>query len=286
MRSRVKRSNGIGLEVVGVLVALAIMAVSGAAGVIAYHGFDWRELVNLSFYQNLANPSVRIVKVHEGWRKEQVAEAMAKKLGWSEDEKNEFINIGTQLAKNDSSPSDENSINLEGYYFPKSYMLNINANDPETVSQIMFNAFDREVGKIKKPKGTKVVNEETALKIASIIQREAGKNDHRLISGVIWNRIFAGMKLQMDATLQYAKGTEGDWWPEVESEDKYIESPYNTYKYDSLPPAPIANPGITAIEAAYNPQKTKCMFYLHDKKGRIHCSVTYKEHLKNIDRYY
>jgi UPF0755 protein len=166
-------------------------------------------------------------------------------------------------------------------------MLNINADDPETVSKIMFNAFDREVGKIKKPKTTKVVSEETALKIASIIQREAGgKSDMRLISGIVWNRIFAGMKLQIDATLQYAKGTEDAWWPQVKSEDKYIESPYNTYKYASLPPAPIANPGIAAIEAAYNPQKTSCMYYLHDKKGKIHCAVTYKEHLKNIDRYY
>ena len=125
-------------------------------------------------------------------------------------------------------------------------------------------------------------------KIASIIQREAGgKKDMRLISGIIWNRIFAGMRLQMDATLQYAKGNEEEgWWPQVDPKDKNIDSPYNTYKYDSLPPTAIANPGMAALEAAYNPQKTSCMYYLHDKKGNIHCSKTYAEHKRNIEKYY
>jgi UPF0755 protein len=109
----------------------------------------------------------------------------------------------------------------------------------------------------------------------------------KLISGIIWNRIFKGMKLQMDATLQYAKGNEEEgWWKEVNPEDKKIDSSYNTYLHVGLPPAPIANPGIAAIDAAYNPEKTECLFYLHDKKGKIHCSRTYEEHKKNIAIYY
>jgi UPF0755 protein len=109
----------------------------------------------------------------------------------------------------------------------------------------------------------------------------------KLISGIIWNRIFKGMKLQMDATLQYAKGSEETgWWPQVNPQDKNIDSPYNTYMYTELPPSPIASPGLAAIEAAYNPQKTNCLFYLHDKKGVIHCSATYEGHKKNIAKYY
>ena len=108
-----------------------------------------------------------------------------------------------------------------------------------------------------------------------------------LISGIIWNRIFKGMKLQIDATLQYAKGSEeAGWWREVTSEDKKIKSSYNTYLHIGLPPSAIANPGLNAITAAYNPQKTKCMFYLHDKNRNIHCAVTYEEHKKNIEKYY
>jgi len=109
----------------------------------------------------------------------------------------------------------------------------------------------------------------------------------KLISGIIWNRIFSGMKLQMDATLQYAKGNKKDgWWRKVTSRDKRIKSSYNTYLYKGLPPGAIANPGLSAINAAFNPQKTNCIFYLHDRNRRIHCTRTYKEHKRNIKKYY
>lgn len=270
------------------LLVCASTSLIGLVGIVKYYGFEWSVLADLSFYESLANPSVRIVKIVPGLRKEQIADIVGNKFGWDDAEKNQFMNPApTTLLAQNTDASDTKMINYEGRYFPKSYMLNIHANDPETISQIMFNTYDRETSKIKKPKNSQVIGEDTALKIASIIQREAGgKHDMNLISGIIWNRIFAGMKLQMDATLQYAKGTEEIWWPQVESEDKYIESPYNTYMYKNLPPSPIANPGIDAITAAYNPQKTKCMYYLHDKYGKIHCTVTYADHLKNIKKYY
>lgn len=103
----------------------------------------------------------------------------------------------------------------------------------------------------------------------------------KLISGIIWNRIWSGMKLQIDATVQYAKGNEEDgWWEQVNKGDTKIKSAYNTYLYPGLPPGAIANPGLAAIEAAFNPQKTACLFYLHDKNKQIHCARTYEEHKK------
>lgn len=259
------------------VIAFLFVSIISFAGMIKYYGFGWQDLSSLSFYENLANPSVRIVKVQEGLRKEQVVEVVGNKLGWNEIEKKEFLNAHLALGKE----------SLEGYYFPKSYMIQKDQT-PLQVGKTMLDEYRSETKDIKKAKSTKVVNENTALIIASIIQRESGgKKDMNLISGIIWNRIFAGMKLQMDATLQYAKGdAENGWWPQIEPEDKNIESPYNTYLYNSLPPTPIASPGLAAIEAAYNPQKTSCMFYLHDKNGVIHCAKTYEEHKKNIARYY
>ena len=159
--------------------------------------------------------------------------------------------------------------------------------DPAEVTKTMTSEFSKEVNKLKKPPTMQIINEETALKIASIIQRESGgKKDMNLISGIIWNRIFDGMKLQIDATLQYAKGNETDgWWGPVAPDDKNIESFYNTYLYNGLPPGPISNPGLDAIAAAYNPAKTDCLYYLHDKNRQIHCSNTYSEHLKEIQIY-
>jgi UPF0755 protein len=259
------------------ILVLPALAILGLLSTVFYYGFDPALLTKLSFYVNLANPYVRIVRVEEGLRKEQVADIMAAKLNWSPTEKNNFLN----------APLAVNNTNTEGHYFPETYMININES-PADVTAAMFDEFSKQTDKIPKPKSRQIISDETALKIASIIQRESnGKTDMRLISGIIWNRIFSGMKLQIDATLQYAKGNETDgWWEEVSSADKKIQSSYNTYLHPGLPPGPIANPGLDAIYAAYNPQKTDCLFYLHDKNRQIHCTKTYDEHKRNISAYY
>ncbi len=238
--------------------------------IVFYYKFDPSLLTDLSFYVNLANPSMRIVRVEEGLRKEEVAKVITEKLDWNEKNKTDLIN----------------NMNVEGHYFPKTYLI-YKDESPSVVSATMFNEFSKQVSKVKKPKSEKIINENAVLKIASIIQREAAsKKDMRLISGIIWNRIFSGMKLQIDATLQYAKGNEEDgWWEEVTPADKKIKSSYNTYLHEGLPPGAIANPGLAAISAAFNPQKTNCLFYLHDKNRKIHCAKTYEEHKKNIDIY-
>jgi UPF0755 protein len=94
------------------------------------------------------------------------------------------------------------------------------------------------------------------------------------------------MTLGIDATLQYIRGDVGKgWWAPITVADKQIDSPFNTYKYKGLPPHPISNGGIPAIEAVLNPQTTDCLYYLHDKNHVTHCSVTYEEHLQNIQTY-
>src|SRR3989339_198334 len=127
----------------------------------------------------------------------------------------------------------------------------------------------------------------TALKLASIVQREAaGKDDMSLIAGVLWNRLLKGMKLEVDATVQYARGkTAQGWWTPIKPADKQIQSAYNTYLNKGLPPHPISNPGIDAINATLNSTETKCLYYLHEESGIIHCAETYEEHLSNIEKY-
>ena len=260
-----------------VVIVLLLIGIGGLFGLVYYYHLDPAMLATLSFYENLANPSIRIIRVEEGLRKEQIADVIGSKLGWDESQKIKFVNAHLTL----------NTTNLEGHYFPKTYMVSIEE-DPLGVTATMFHEFSKQTATVKKPISKQVINQDTAVKIASIIQREAaGKEDMKLISGIIWNRLFSGMKLQIDSTLQYAKGTEADgWWEQVEPTDKKLNSPYNTYTNKGLPPSPIANPGLAAIDAAYNPQKTSCLFYLHDKNRKIHCASTYAGHLKNIERYY
>jgi UPF0755 protein len=180
---------------------------------------------------------------------------------------------------------------LDGYYLPGTYWVRLGAGGSEVARQ-MLDAFNAKVSDQvlsegpKKNAANSKINLDTAVRIASIIQREAaGKKDMNLISGVIWNRLFKGMSLDMDATLQYAKGDEENWWPVVHGSDKNIVSPFNTYKNKGLPPTAIANPSVDAIKAALNPEKTNCIFYLHDNSRNIHCTATYAAHKANVQRY-
>jgi UPF0755 protein len=127
---------------------------------------------------------------------------------------------------------------------------------------------------------------EDALVIASLLEREASDFENmREVSGVIWNRLFINMPLQLDATLQYVKGgktNEKTWWPVPKPADKYLKSPYNTYANKGLPPAPIGNPSAAAVLAALNPIATDCVYYFHDDNRNYHCSKTYEEHVQKL----
>lgn len=254
------------------LVGLIIVSKSAVVGMI-------NENVDFfATYQNLGNPYIRFVRIPPGLRKEEVVDIYSKVLAWNDQDKEDFLNN-----------ADDTETDLEGYYFPSTYILPVDASGEE-VKDKMLASFNKNVVTITDSKkyilSKNKVNIDTALKVASLIQREAaGKHDMNLISGIIWNRIWNGMSLQIDATLQYAKGREGKWWPIVLSADKKIESPYNTYKNSGLPPTPIASPGLAAIEAAYNPTKTSCLFYFHDNDRVIHCSKTYAEHDAGVEQY-
>ncbi len=227
-------------------------------------------------YQNLANPFIRVVRITPGLRKEQIADIYGNLLAWNETDKKEFLLGGARGGKN-----------LEGHYFPGTYLVSIN-DSGGAVSQQMINKFNEAVVPTTTTLSRKrIINVDTAVKIASIIQREAaGPQDMNLISGIIWNRIFQGMELDIDATLQYAKGNDQNgWWPRVVPADKKINSPYNTYKNEGLPPSAISNPSLAAINAAFNPESTDCIFYLHDNNRQIHCAKTYEEHVKNVEQF-
>ncbi|MBI5138919.1 MAG: endolytic transglycosylase MltG [Candidatus Vogelbacteria bacterium] len=232
----------------------------------------------LQAYEEIMGTDAKVVIVNPGTRKEEVAELLSKKLKWSEDEKADFVKIVKESKKEHET---------EGYLFPDTYYFPPETKPVQAYGRLV-EQFEREVISRYTTSTDQAVDIDLALKIASIIQREAaGRQDMRIVSGVIWNRIFNEMSLDIDATLQYAKGNEKiGWWPRLTSKDKFIDSPYNTYKYEGLPPTPISNPSLASITAALNPVKTEAFFYMHDAARKIHTAKTYKEHLRNIDTYY
>ena len=223
------------------------------------------------------NPDKKFLSVVEGMRKEEIASLCQEKLGWDNLEEQAFAGtLSCSVLSND-----------EGYLLPGTYVVDRNSS-PKDIKLEMKERFDEVLRQKVEELGGDAdrFDIDTVITIASIIQREAGGlRDMNLISGIIWNRLAVGMPLQVDATLQYIKGKDGKWWPYVLSKDKYLTSAYNTYQNVGLPPTPIANPGVGAIAAALSPEKTDCIFYIHDKYGRIHCSKDYKEHKRNINKY-
>lgn len=231
-----------------------------------------------SWYQNFASLSERVLVVQPGDRKEEVAQHFGKILGWNANERTRFLELVTAQAP----------VIAEGKFFPGTYSVHKDAS-PEEVAWILIDSFKQQVVDRYTDAVAAKVPLADALTIASLLEREAYNfTDMREISGVIWNRLFAGMRLQIDATLQYAKGTNSKttWWPIPRPKDKYIESAYNTYLHEGLPPTAIANPSLAAILAALNPVKTNCMYYFHDKDSGFHCAATYEEHIALLKQYY
>lgn len=241
-------------------------------------GRAFAKLARIPFYQNFASLTQRTLVVQSGERKEEIANNFGDILGWTRAEEKELLTLIDREAPEV----------IDGKYFPGFYTVPRGAK-PGEVAPLLVNRFRDEVLTRYDANVEAVVPLEDALIIASLLEREAYDfTDMREISGVIWNRLFTDMRLQIDATLQYAKGSlpTEPWWPKIRPNDKYIASAYNTYKNVGLPPAPIANPSLDAIVAALNPKKTDCMYYFHDKKAGFHCTETYEEHVELLKQHY
>ncbi len=240
-----------------------------------------------------AGPNMKWVTIPEGLRKEQIAAILAKQLGWSDEEQEKWVTNYTALSFD----------YIEGVYFPDTYLIPVNEKPIDVAARLRRN-FEEQFAPYSQEALKQNIQWTTVIKLASIIQREAaGSEDMPTISGILWNRLNQGMKLEVDATVQYTYdsaqhyGKEpgqyqdlnytiaGDWWKPVKTVNEQINSPFNTYLYKGLPPRPIDNPGISAIKAALYPPTTECLYYLHDSNRQIHCAKTYEEHLNNIDQY-
>lgn len=117
--------------------------------------------------------------------------------------------------------------------------------------------------------------------MASIVSGETLKSfEYPLIAGVYLNRYRKGMKLQADPTVCFCWDYKLD---RVLKKHLTIDSPYNTYKYAGLPPAPINVPPKACIDAVLNPDKHGYIYFCASENfdGTHRFAVSYTEHLKN-----
>lgn len=217
----------------------------------------------------LFHPYQKWITLVPGLRMEQTAEKLAEKFKWDENRKQEFLSHAK-----------------EGYLFPDTYLLYTDITGKEAAERLLSNFNEKFDATMQQSLLSRDVRNDTAIKIASLIQRESGGDeDKAIIAGIIWNRLEKDMRLQLDAANQYVIGKSGNWWPMVKPSDLKIDSPYNLYTNKGLPPGPICSPSLSAIKAAVYPAVTDCLFYLHSRDKQIHCAVTYEEHLENIQKY-
>lgn len=171
---------------------------------------------------------------------------------------------------------------LEGYLFPETYDFPYDAG-PEVIVRRMVREMEK---RFYLPHREEIESRgltfHEIVTLASLIEREARLDRERaLISGVIQNRLNRGMKLQIDATVQYALPEHKE---RLLYADLRVESPYNTYRHAGLPPGPIASPGLASLTAALRPAQTDALFYVARTDGSHVFTPSYQDHLRAIER--
>ena len=221
--------------------------------------------------------------IPEGLRKEEIAEKFINTLGKKEDVAATFRQEFLSETKS-----------KEGFLFPETYLFPKDAS-ASAVSAKLLATFDKKVdSKMKEDAKSSGYTLSQLITLASIIERETKTPQERpVVSGILFKRLANRWPLQVDAALQYAvasakcrvQSAECKWWESLTKDDLEVASPYNTYKYSGLPPAPIANPGLSSISAVIYPEESPYWFYLHDADGKIHYAKTIEEHNENIRIY-
>jgi UPF0755 protein len=171
----------------------------------------------------------------------------------------------------------------EGYLFPDKYIF-VKPVTPEEIVERMVREFRRNVPPdAEKRAGEAGLSLHQVVTIASIIEKEAGLEEEKpIVSAVIRRRLALGMPLQMDPTVIYeAKRFDGT----VTRKDLRAEGPYNTYLNRGLPPGPIANPGLAALNAALNPSKAEYLYFVSRNDGSHTFSRTLAEHNRAVETF-
>jgi UPF0755 protein len=264
-------------------------------------GMSIREVAAVLTQGKIVGDEVRLTVI-EGWALSDIAQALQDagivtseeffaaagrpRMGGGSDFSSEFAFLG-------DAPQ---SANLEGFLFPDTYLIDRDSTVREVVEKFLKN-FDR---KLTPEMRARIARSENSIydviTLASIVEREVGRNvqnlgdadvakleeERRIIAGIFKNRLDIGMALESDATISYITGRKG---ARATHEELEIDSPYNTYKYRGLPPGPISNPSLDAIEAAINPINTDYLFFLTAPDGTAYYARTLEEHVENRQKY-
>lgn len=235
----------------------------------------------------------------EGWRIEEMADYLGAVNAAEIDgahfrdivQRRQAFDLGPYLAIQEALPE---GASLEGYLFPDTYSVPLDA-DAAVLVDMMLRNFQERAGELAAPLAANGLTLHEGVTLASIVEREAPLAAERpRIAAVFYNRLSQDMPLQADPTVQYAVGFDeasNSWWKSgLTQADLQLQSPYNTYVHSGLPPGPIASPGLASLQAVAYPLQSNELFFVADCAGQAgqpgaHLfSETYAEHLTNVER--
>lgn len=230
-------------------------------------GFDYDEFLS-KLARGIQNPvSVTILP---GKSKPEIVESISQDLQFDSLSFHQTITDSAFLGEVNLQPED-----VIGRLYPNTYSIYWTAS-PKAFFKRILSEFDKSVITPNDDHFKKVgrtVNEIVTL--ASIVEWEAkSKEEKAIISGLYWNRLNNGMRLQADPTVNFAVGERR----RLLYEDYQIDHPYNTYQYRGLPPGPITNPSLSSIKAALNPQEHNYLYMVASPDGTHSFSETFDEH--------
>lgn len=244
--------------------------------------FDYQQIIRV--LQRRESSTVEIeVSIPEGFTNAQIKERLVEMGVCAEADVDEYLNTYNYKHDflQDRLPASVGW--LEGYLFPDTYKFNAN-NAKMTLNKMLNNFKSKYDDAIQEGAAELGRSQHEIVTIASLLEREAKADDEfARIAGVIYNRLGNPdfPRLEIDATLLYALGEHKEVLTDA---DKEVDSPYNTYKIEGLPPGPICNPGYTALYAATHPEEHDYYYYVAMPDGTHLFAHSYEEHQQNIQK--
>ena len=223
------------------------------------------------------------ITVIEGLINEDVAKTLSEHTDLSYDKFVELMGSPEVFKDDFEFLKDQSISNLQGYLMPETYNIYINSSE-EDIIRVLLKEFDEfYVNEIKPKMENTHLTFEEVINLASIVEKEALLDEERdEVAKVFLNRLDINMKLQSCATVNYANG---EWKERLTYDDISIDSPYNTYIIEGLPPSPINSPGKVSIISVLEPADVDYLFFVAKGDGSHYFSNTYDEHIDAAEEY-
>ena len=229
--------------------------------------------------------TVRRVAIPEGWDAQQVARAIGAALPQGTGMRQVLTDTALLQAAGLPTPAGGVRDPMEGYLFPATYTFAPGTTATQAVEAMLARFNTAWTPQLRMAAAAEGLDTAQAVTLASIVQREVARpTEMRTVAGIYLRRLQEKMPLDADPTVLYALGILGQSTP-LDGAQLAVDSPYNTYRHLGLPPGPICNPGLAALEAVTEPTPGQALYFLTTPAGRLVVADNLQQQLANRKKY-